>query len=58
VSVRAQTLLAGEADVISTEQLKSQHSAFLEKLGGGVLTKEIEAEMKTLISSHVADFSA
>lgn len=42
----------------STEQLKSQHSALLEKLSGGVLTKEIEEEMKKVISAHVADFTA
>lgn len=41
-----------------TEQLKTQHSAFLEKLGGGVLTKEIEEEMKKIISAHVSDFTA
>jgi len=40
-----------------TEQLKNQNQAFLEKLGGGVLTKDIEEEMKKLISTHVADFS-
>ncbi|WWD21162.1 ATP synthase subunit alpha, mitochondrial [Kwoniella shandongensis] len=41
-----------------TEQLKTQHSALLEKLGGGVLTKEIEEEMKKIIVAHVADFTA
>ncbi|WVQ81242.1 ATP synthase subunit alpha, mitochondrial [Cryptococcus sp. DSM 104549] len=41
-----------------TELLKTQHSALLEKLGGGVLTKEIEEEMKKVISGHVADFTA
>jgi len=41
-----------------TEQLKSTHSAFLEKLTGGVLTKEIEEEMKKIIGAHVSDFSA
>jgi F-type H+-transporting ATPase subunit alpha len=41
-----------------TEQLKTQHSALLEKLGGGVLTKEIEEEMKKIIQAHVADFTA
>ena len=45
-------------DVPSTEQLKSQHSALLEKLSGGVLTKEIEEEMKKVIEAHVADFVA
>jgi hypothetical protein len=43
---------------ISVEQLKSQHSALLEKLGGGVLTKEIETEMKAVIEAHVAEFTA
>jgi F-type H+-transporting ATPase subunit alpha len=38
--------------------LKTQHTALLEKLGGGVLTKDIEAEMKKIIEAHVADFSA
>ncbi|AAW44019.1 alpha subunit of the F1 sector of mitochondrial F1F0 ATP synthase [Aspergillus niger] len=41
-----------------TELLKSQHGALLEKLGGGVLTKEIEEEMKKIIDGHVADFLA
>ncbi|EIW66109.1 hypothetical protein TREMEDRAFT_74870 [Tremella mesenterica DSM 1558] len=41
-----------------TEQLKSQHTGLLEKLSGGVLTKEIESEMKTIIEAHVADFVA
>ncbi|AFR96068.1 ATP synthase subunit alpha, mitochondrial [Cryptococcus neoformans] len=41
-----------------TELLKSQHGALLEKLGGGVLTKEIEEEMKKIIEGHVADFLA
>jgi len=41
-----------------TEQLKTQHTALLEKLGGGVLTKEIEEEMKKIITAHVADFTA
>lgn len=41
-----------------TELLKSQHGALLEKLGGGVLTKEIEEEMKKIIDGHVADFIA
>lgn len=41
-----------------TEQLKTQHTALLEKLSGGVLTKEIEEEMKKIIESHVADFTA
>jgi F-type H+-transporting ATPase subunit alpha len=41
-----------------TEQLKSQHQGLLEKLGGGVLTKEIETEMKALLEAHVADFTA
>jgi hypothetical protein len=45
-------------DGCSTNQLKSQNSALLEKMTGGVLTKEIEEEMKTIIKSHVADFSA
>jgi len=40
------------------EQLKSQHQPLLEKLGGGVLTKEIEEEMKKVIEAHVADFTA
>ncbi|KAL1407619.1 Alpha subunit of the F1 sector of mitochondrial F1F0 ATP synthase [Vanrija albida] len=39
-----------------TEELKSQHQALLEKLGGGVLTKEIEAEMKQVIEANVASF--
>ncbi|KAK4684244.1 F-type H+-transporting ATPase subunit alpha, partial [Tremellales sp. Uapishka_1] len=39
-------------------QLTSQHTALLEKLGGGVLTKELEADIKKVISDHVADFSA
>jgi F-type H+-transporting ATPase subunit alpha len=30
----------------------------LEKLSGGVLTKEIEEEMKKVINAHVADFTA
>jgi F-type H+-transporting ATPase subunit alpha len=38
--------------------LKTQHTALLEKLGGGVLTKEIEEEMKKIITAHVADFTA
>jgi F-type H+-transporting ATPase subunit alpha len=42
----------------SVEQLKSQHASLLEKLGGGVLTKEIETEMKSVIEAHVADFTA
>ncbi|WVN87935.1 ATP synthase subunit alpha, mitochondrial [Cryptococcus depauperatus CBS 7841] len=41
-----------------TELLKTQHSSLLEKLGGGVLTKEIEVEMKKIIEGHVADFTA
>ncbi|ADV22986.1 ATP synthase subunit alpha, mitochondrial [Cryptococcus gattii Ru294] len=41
-----------------TELLKSQHGALLEKLSGGVLTKEIEEEMKKIIDGHVADFIA
>jgi len=41
-----------------TEQLKSQHQELLKKLSGGVLTKEIEAEMKSLLEAHVADFLA
>ncbi|WVO22626.1 ATP synthase subunit alpha, mitochondrial [Cryptococcus decagattii] len=41
-----------------TELFKSQHGALLEKLGGGVLTKEIEEEMKKIIDGHVADFIA
>nr|ADE10075.1 F1 ATPase alpha [Tremella fuciformis] len=41
-----------------TEQLKSQQTALLEKLSGGVLTKEIEEEMKKVIEAHVADFVA
>ncbi|OXG48758.1 ATP synthase subunit alpha, mitochondrial [Cryptococcus neoformans] len=41
-----------------TELLKSQHGALLEKLGGGVLTKEIEEDMKKIIEGHVADFLA
>jgi F-type H+-transporting ATPase subunit alpha len=42
----------------STEQLKTQHSSLLEKMTGGVLTKEIEDEMKKIITAHVADFTA
>lgn len=42
----------------SVEQLKSQHQGLLEKLGGGVLTKEIETEMKSVIEAHVAEFTA
>jgi hypothetical protein len=42
----------------SVEQLKSQHQGLLEKLGGGVLTKEIETEMKAVIEAHVAEFTA
>ncbi|ODN95840.1 ATP synthase subunit alpha, mitochondrial [Cryptococcus wingfieldii CBS 7118] len=41
-----------------TELLKTQHQSLLEKLSGGVLTKEIEEEMKKVIENHVADFSA
>ncbi|GFZ47385.1 ATP synthase subunit alpha, mitochondrial [Saitozyma sp. JCM 24511] len=41
-----------------TELLKTQHQALLEKLGGGVLTKEIEEEMKKVIDAHVSDFVA
>ncbi|ODN74461.1 ATP synthase subunit alpha, mitochondrial, variant [Cryptococcus amylolentus CBS 6039] len=41
-----------------TELLKTQHQSLLEKLSGGVLTKEIEEEMKKVIEGHVADFSA
>ncbi|OCF72707.1 ATP synthase subunit alpha, mitochondrial [Kwoniella mangroviensis CBS 8886] len=41
-----------------TELLKSQHAALLEKLSGGVLTKEIEEEMAKVIDAHVADFTA
>nr|XP_019048060.1 ATP synthase subunit alpha, mitochondrial [Kwoniella bestiolae CBS 10118]OCF26990.1 ATP synthase subunit alpha, mitochondrial [Kwoniella bestiolae CBS 10118] len=41
-----------------TELLKSQHSALLEKLSGGVLTKEIEEEMAKVLDAHVADFTA
>ncbi|KAL7421258.1 Alpha subunit of the F1 sector of mitochondrial F1F0 ATP synthase [Cryptotrichosporon argae] len=40
------------------EQLKSQHQPLLEKLSGGVLTKEIEEEMKKVIEAHVNDFVA
>jgi len=43
---------------LSTEQLKSQNQALLEKLGGGVLTKDIETEMKKIIEAHVSDFTA
>jgi F-type H+-transporting ATPase subunit alpha len=45
-------------DPSSTEQLKSQNHSLLEKMSGGVLTKEIETEMKSVIESHVADFNA
>lgn len=41
-----------------TELLKSQHGALLEKLSGGVLTKEIEAEIKKVLEAHIADFTA
>ncbi|CAK9781672.1 putative ATP synthase alpha chain mitochondrial precursor [Cutaneotrichosporon oleaginosum] len=41
-----------------TEVLKNQHQSLLEKLSGGVLTPEIEKEMKAVIEGHVADFVA
>ncbi|WVQ93221.1 ATP synthase subunit alpha, mitochondrial [Kwoniella sp. CBS 9459] len=48
----------GDWEKSFTELLKTQHSALLEKLSGGVLTKEIEEEMKKVIEAHVADFTA
>jgi F-type H+-transporting ATPase subunit alpha len=40
------------------EQLKSQHAGLLEKLSGGVLTKEIETEMKAVLEAHIAGFTS
>lgn len=42
----------------STDQLKSQHQSLLEKMSGGVMTKEIESEMKKIVEAHVSDFTA
>ena len=42
----------------STEQLTSQHTSLLEKMSGGVMTKEIEDEMKKIVEAHVSDFTS